>query len=142
VKMEIVYSIYLHALSCQVPATNYALFHMERYLLLKLKAAKAGESAEIETTLDFFKCFREHDEKVQRLLCELYMHNFFLEEDKDSHPGPFIRDFQFKAFLSFATSQLKWAKVHNNFRKRGYGIELWVRGEKLLLFVRHKLFMK
>jgi len=88
---------------------------MERYLLLKCKAVKAGKQSEIKTTTDFIKCFKEHDEKVQRLLCELYMHNFVLEDDRDSHPGPFIGDIQFQAFLSFAANQLKWAKAHNNF---------------------------
>ncbi len=49
--------------------------------MLKIKALKVGKPVEIKTTLDFVKCFRERDEKVQRLLCEFYMHNFFLEDD-------------------------------------------------------------
>jgi len=37
---------------------------MERYLLLKVKAVKAGKLVEIKTTPEFIKLFREHDEKV------------------------------------------------------------------------------
>lgn len=73
------------------------------------------------------------------------MHNFFLEDGRDSHPGPYIGDIEFQAFLSFATNQLKWAKAHNTFRKCEYGIDLWVRGEPtqpLLLSVRNKQFMQ
>jgi len=68
---------------------------MERYLLLKVKAAKASKLVEVKTIVDFIKLFREHDEKVQCLLCELFMHNFVLEDDRDNHLGPFIRDIQF-----------------------------------------------
>lgn len=73
------------------------------------------------------------------------MHNFLLEDDLDSNPGPFIGDIQFQAFLSFATDYIKWDKAHNTFQKRECGIDLWVRGEPtkpLHLFVQHKQFMK
>lgn len=109
--MEIVFPLYSDTLSCRASATNYALFLMERYLLLKVKAIKAGKPTEIKTTLDFIKCFREHNEKVQHLLCELYMHNFVLEDNMDSHPAPFIGDIQFQVFLCFAANQIKWAKA-------------------------------
>jgi len=42
-QMEIVFSLYSNTLSCRAPTSNYALFLMERYLLLKFKAAKAGK---------------------------------------------------------------------------------------------------
>lgn len=57
------------------------------------------------------------------------MHYFFLEDDLDSNPDPFIGDIQFQDFLSLATNKIKWAKAHNTFQKREYGIDLWVRGE-------------
>lgn len=118
---------------------------MERYLLLKFKTIKASKPAEIKTTPDFIKCFREHDEKVQCLLCELYIHNFLLEDDRDSHPTHFIGDIQFQVFLSFTANQLKWDKVYNTYKRCEYGIDLWVKGEPtkpLLLSVWHKKFMK
>jgi len=62
---------------------------------------------EFKTTPDFVKCFKEQNEQVQHLLCELYMHKFFLEDELDSNPGPFNGDIQFQAFLSFATNQIK-----------------------------------
>jgi len=52
------------------------------------------------------------------------MHNFFLEDDLDTNPSPFIGDMQFQAFLSFTTNQITWVKAHNNFQKREYDINL------------------
>jgi len=60
--MDIVCSFYSDALSCQAPATNYALFQLEKYLLLKVKAVKAGKSIEMKTTPNFVKCFKEQNE--------------------------------------------------------------------------------
>lgn len=76
--METACSLYLDTLSCRALTTNYALFLMERYLLLKFKDAKARKLVEIKTTVDLIKFFREHNEKVQHLLCEIFMHNFVL----------------------------------------------------------------
>jgi len=61
-QLEIVLSIYSETLSCQAPTTNYAVFLLERYLLLKIKVIKVGKSVAIETTPDLFKCFREHND--------------------------------------------------------------------------------
>jgi len=59
-----------------------------------------------KTIEEFFHCCNDQNEQVQYLLCELYMHNFFLEKDRDSNPSPFIEDIQFQAFLSFAKKQI------------------------------------
>lgn len=118
---------------------------LERYLLLNVKALRASKSAEFKTTLEFVKCFKEQNEQVQCLLCELYMHKFFLEDKLDSNPVPFNGDIQFQDFLSFATNQIKWAKAYNTFQKREYGTDLWVRGEPtkpLHISVQHEQFMK
>lgn len=63
-KLETVCSLYSSTLSCRASATNYALFLLERYLLLKIKVVKASKSMEIKTTPDFVKCFREQNEQL------------------------------------------------------------------------------
>ena len=140
-----VFSLYSDVLTCRAPATNYALFLVERYLLLKIKAGREGKPTNFKTIEEFFHCCNDQDEQVQRLLCELYMHNFFLEEDRDSNPSPFIGDIKFQAFLSFSKNQIRWAKAYNIFQKREHGLELWVTGEPtkpLQLFIQHKNFMR
>jgi hypothetical protein len=44
------------------------------------------------TVPKFISCFREKDEKLQYFLCELYFHNFILEEKREDNPSPFIGD--------------------------------------------------
>ena len=66
-------------MSCRSPATNYALFLLERYLLLELKAIRVGKPIEFNTTAEFVQCCGDQNEKVQGLLCELYLPNYFLK---------------------------------------------------------------
>ena len=95
------YDVYSDAINCRAPATNYTLFLLERYLLLRVKAIRAGKPISFSTVPEFISCFREQGKKVQYLLCELYFHNFILEEERRDTPGPFIGEIQFQAFLSF-----------------------------------------
>lgn len=46
-------SLYTDVLACISPANNYALFLLERYLLLKIKAVRAGKPIELKTIEDF-----------------------------------------------------------------------------------------
>lgn len=41
-QIDTIFSLYLDVLSCRSPAMKYALFLLERYLLLKIKDVKAG----------------------------------------------------------------------------------------------------
>jgi hypothetical protein len=120
--------VYTDAVDCRAPATNYTLFLLERYLLLRVKYIRAGKPIKFTTVFEFVSCFREQEEKVQYFLCELYLHNFILEENRKENPIPFIGDIQFQAFLSFTKNQTRWAKEHNTFMKRETGLDIWIRG--------------
>jgi len=67
---------------------------MERYLQLKIKAIKAGVPIEIKTIDDFINCCKHYGEKVQRLLCEFYLHNLVLDGETEQNPSPFVGDVQ------------------------------------------------
>jgi hypothetical protein len=78
-------------------------------------------------------------------LCELYLHNFILEENREENPNPFTGDIQFQAFLSFSKNQIRWAKSHKVFMKMDNGLDLWIRGEPPKPFdtiMQHRAFMK
>ena len=49
-------SLYTDILACRAAAKNYALFLMERYLQLKIKAVKAVVPVELKTIDDFINC--------------------------------------------------------------------------------------
>ena len=91
--MDTLCSLYTYVLACRCPAKNYALFLLERYLQLKIKAVKAGKPIELETVDDFISCCKLYGVKVQRLLCEFYFHNFILAKEMETRTEPiFIQD--------------------------------------------------
>jgi hypothetical protein len=144
-KIKEIFSVYTDAVDCRAPATNYTLFLLERYLLLRIKSIRAGKPIKFTTVSEFVSCFREQEEKVQYFLCELYLHNFILEENRKENPSPFIGDIQFQAFLSFTKNQTRWAKAHKTFMKRETGLDLWIRGEppkSFTVIMQHRTFMK
>ena len=103
-QMDTLCALYNDALACRAPAKNYALFLMERYLQLKIKAVRAGAPIEINTIDDFINCCKHYGVKVQRLLCEFYLHNLVLEQETELNPVPFVGDIQLQAFISFSQS--------------------------------------
>ena len=94
-RMDTLYSLYTDVLACRCPAKNYASFLLERYLQLKIKVVRAGKSIELKTIDDFISCSKLYGIKVQRILCEFYLHNLILENDCESNPSPFVGDVQF-----------------------------------------------
>lgn len=65
-------------------------FLLERYLKLNIKAVRARKSIELNTIDDFLTCCKLYGVKVQRLLCEFYLHNLILENDIETNPNPFF----------------------------------------------------
>ena len=95
------YSTTSDVLTCRAPAKNYALFFLERYLQLKIKAFRVGATIQINIVNDFIDCCKHYGVKVQRLLCEFYLHNLVLDQETELNPGPFVGDIQLQAFISF-----------------------------------------
>ena len=122
-------SLYNDVLTCRAPAKNYALFLLERYLQLKIKAIKAGAPIQINTVNDFIDCCKHYGVKVQRLLCEFYLHNLVLDQETELNSGPFVGDIQLQAFISLGVNQIKWLKAYNTFQRQENGLDLWVRAE-------------
>ena len=128
-QMDTLCSLYNDVLACRAPAKNYALFLLERYLQLKIKAVKAGAPIQINTVNDFIDYCKHYGVKVQRLLCEFYLHNLVLDQETELNPGPFVGDIQLQAFISFGVNQIKWLKAYNTFQRQENGLDLWVRVE-------------
>jgi hypothetical protein len=81
-KIKEIFSIYSDRLACRAPATNYAMFLLEHYLLLAIKYIRAGTPPKFTMVSNFVSCFKEQEDGVQYFLCELYLHNFILEENR------------------------------------------------------------
>jgi hypothetical protein len=78
VQIKLIFSVYSNIVACKDPATNYTLFLLERYMLLRVKYIRVGKPFEFTTVSDFVACFREQEEGVQYFMCELHLHNFIL----------------------------------------------------------------
>jgi hypothetical protein len=104
--------VYYDVINYRAPTTNYTLFLLECYLFLRVKSIRAGKPITFATVPEFISCFREHKEKMQYFLCELYFHNFILEYDRKNNLGLFIGDIQFQTFMSFTKNQVRWGKAH------------------------------
>lgn len=143
-QMDNICSLYTDVLACRSLANNYALFFLERYLQLKIKAIRAGKMIELKTIEDFINCCKQHGVKFKRLLCEFYLYNFVLEEEVENNLNQFLGDVQFQAFISFVVNQLKWFKAHNTFQRQEYVLNLWITGEPkhpLQILANHKNLM-
>lgn len=127
--MDALCSLYNDVLICRAPAKKYALFLMERYLQLKIKVVKVGAPIQINTIDDFINCCKHYEVKVQRLLCEFYLHNLVLHQEIEQNPSPFVGDIQLQEFISFGVNQIKWLKACNAFQRQENGLDLWVRAE-------------
>ena len=86
-RMHTLCSLYTDVLACRCPAKNYALFLLEIYLQLKIKAVREGKSIDLKKIDDFMTCYKLYGVKVQRLMCEFYLHNLILENDIETNPS-------------------------------------------------------
>jgi hypothetical protein len=72
-KIKEICDVYSDAIICRAPATNYTLFLMEFYPLLRVKSIKAGKPITFTTVPKFISCFREQEEKVQYFLVGIFI---------------------------------------------------------------------
>jgi len=63
--MDTLCSLYTDVLASRAPTKNYALFFMERYLQLKIKAVKVGVPIELKTIDDLINCCMHYGVNVQ-----------------------------------------------------------------------------
>ena len=57
------------------------------------------------------------------------MHGFILEMEHKFNVGPFLRDIQLRAFVSFMLDQMKWDLAFNNFEANQVACPLKIREE-------------
>jgi hypothetical protein len=58
-KIKHICDVYSDSINCRAPATNYVLFLLELYLLLRVKSIRAGKPISFSTVPEFISCFRD-----------------------------------------------------------------------------------
>ena len=76
------------------PSLNYSLFLIERLAFFQIKAIKNGRPHKVFKPEDFVQNFVEASTSDQHLLCELYLHNEAIPEEKKLNLNPLVGDIQ------------------------------------------------
>jgi hypothetical protein len=53
--------VYSDAINCRAPSTNYVLFLLEQYLVLRVNSIRVGKPISFATVLEFISCFRDQE---------------------------------------------------------------------------------
>jgi len=81
------------------------------------------------TLEQFIETFAEAPKNDQNLLCELYLHNEAMSEDRKMNILPLVGDIQLRAFISFLANQLTWKNAFISAQHNEQNCLLWIRDE-------------
>ena len=102
------FELFQRLLAIRKPSFNYATFLRERLTFLQIKAVREGRPHQVVTSEQFMQTFAEAPKNDQNLLCELYLHNEAMSEERNMNILPVVGDTQLRAFISFLANQLTW----------------------------------
>ena len=80
-------------MACRPPVHRCALFLHKKFLLFCLESIYKEIWYKIEDPIQFLRILKIHDIIGQHLMCELYMHGYFLRHDQSFNPVPFMGTF-------------------------------------------------
>ena len=123
------FSLVQKLLATRKPSLNYSVLLSERLVYFQLKAIKDGRPHELLTTEKFVKTFAEAPASDQHLLCELYLHNEAMLENREVNLNPIVGDIQIRAFVSFLANQITWKTAFIASRHNEENRLLWIRLE-------------
>ncbi len=116
-------------LAARKPSFNYATFLRERLAFIQLKAIKEGRPYQVITADQFMATFAREQKNDQNLLCELYLHNEVVSEERNINMTPVVVDTQLRAFISFLANQLNWKNSYISGLQNEQNFLLWIRAE-------------
>jgi len=96
---------------------------------LQIKAIRDGRPYQVATPDQFIETFTEAPNNDQNMLCELYLHNEAMPEDRKMNILPLAGDIQIRAFISFLANQLTWKNVFMSATHNEQNCLLWIRVE-------------
>jgi len=93
-RLSLIFELVQRLLATRKPSFNYSVFLRERLAFLQVKAIRDGRPHEVSTPQQFIETFAEASNSEQNLLCELYLHNEAMPEDRKLNLIPLIGDIQ------------------------------------------------
>lgn len=116
-------------LATRKPSLNYSLFLSKCLVYFQLKAVKDGRPHEVLTAEQFVKTFAQVSTSDQHLLCELYLYNEAMLENRQNNLNPLVGDIQIRAFASFLANQITWQTAFLATRHNEDNCLLWIRSK-------------
>src|ERR1700733_7932818 len=143
--MSLMFELCQRMLAARKPSFNYATFLRERLAFIQLKAIKEGRPYQVVTADQFMATFARAPKNDQNLLCELYLHNEAVSEERNINMIPVVGDTQLRAFISFLANQLTWQNAFVSAQHNEQNCLLWIRAEPqnaATFIVQHQTLIK
>lgn len=105
---EKMFSLAQQVMACLPPSSSYAFFLHEHFIFSCFEIIKKEVSNDIKDTIQFLHILRIHDAVAQNLMCELYLHGYFLRNDKEFNLVPYVGDIHLRALTSYTLNQINW----------------------------------
>ena len=81
-KLLLMFDLAQKLLAARKPSSNYSLFIIERLTFFQIKSIKEGRPHAVLNPVDFVRTFAEASTMDQHLLCEVYLHNEAIPENR------------------------------------------------------------
>lgn len=134
-RLSLIFELVQRLLATRKPSFNYSVFLAKCLALLQIKAVRDGQPHEVSTPQLFIETFAATSVNEHKLLCELYLHNEAMPEDRKFNLILVAGDIQIRALVSFMANQLTWK---NAFLSAKHSKENHLRGfelnHRMLLF--------
>ena len=82
-RLSLIFELVQRLLATKKPSFNYFVFLAEHLAFLQVKAIRDGGPHEVSTPQQFIETFAAASASEQNLLCELYLHNEAMLEDRN-----------------------------------------------------------
>jgi hypothetical protein len=92
-KLLLMFDLVQKLLASRKPSSNYSLFLIERLTFFQIKSIKKGRPYAVLKPEDFVKTFAKSSTTVHHLLCEIYLHNEAIPENRQLNLNPLVGDF-------------------------------------------------
>jgi hypothetical protein len=128
-KMIKVFDMMQQLMATRKPSCNYSLFLMERLIWFQIRSIIEGKPHEVILSIDFIQTFEAASTKDQHFLCEAYLHNEAILENRTLNINPLVGDVQLRAFTSFLLNQITWQGDFSAAKNNEDNRSLWIRPE-------------
>ena len=104
------------ALTYRPPPRVYSLCLKEKFLLFQLMLTLKNVNVEFMSAQEFYGLYQTLPPWQQYLLCELYVHNFFIPAKTEWNPFLYIGDVHLKALMSWMSNEENYDRQLNDYR--------------------------